>query len=249
MRNEQAWQPSKFERVGDKLRGSRNQAELSVGSRLAADAVASLYARFIPEHVRGRLVDLGCGKAPLFGTYRPHAQEVFCADWPNSLHPSPHIDCACDLTAPLPFLSGTFDTIILSDVLEHIPNPWELWAEMSRVLRPGGKILLNVPFYYQVHEAPHDFYRYTQYALQRFAGDTAMRVCELIPIGGSPEIFGDLCAKHLMRVPVVGSAAAMMVQALVALVLRSSIGQRLSRRSAAWFPFGYFVIAEKARPQ
>ena len=76
----------------------------------------------------------------------------------------------------LPFGDSEFDTIILSDVLEHIPVPEHLWKEMARILSRNGKIIMNVPFYYCLHEAPHDCSRYTEFALRRFVEMSGLRL-------------------------------------------------------------------------
>ena len=115
-----------------------------VGSRLNGDWLAAAYDKQIPLYVRGRLVDLGCGEVPLFETYRPYISDNTCVDWPSTQHSSEYLDCACDLTAPLPFADHAFDTVIISNVLEHLPQPDAAWPEISRVLVPGGKVLLTV---------------------------------------------------------------------------------------------------------
>lgn len=244
MRNASNWQPSKFERRDGQLRASADTRHLGVGSRLIADLVAEAYDRSIPEHVSGRLLDMGCGKAPLFGAYRQFATDVQCIDWGNSLHGSDHLDKVCDLTGTIPYPDGSFDTILLSDVLEHLPEPMNCWREMKRLLAPGGKVLLNVPFYYQVHEEPHDYYRYTEFALRRFAETSGFEVIRLQAIGGGVEVLADVVAKLLVQGRL--SSAARAVQYLVWKFSRTGIGARISRRTSKRFPFGYFMIAQKA---
>ena len=89
MKNEAQWRPSKFVMRGGRLRASRDQAQIGVGSRLVGDAMAACYQQHLPQHARGRLVDLGCGRAPLYGAYRPHVDSVTCVDWAKSLHDNP----------------------------------------------------------------------------------------------------------------------------------------------------------------
>ena len=67
------------------------------------------------------------------------------------------------LNGPLPFPDGSFDTFISTDVLEHIREPVIAWSEMAWVLRPGGKLIVSVPFPYSLHEEPHDYHRHTRY--------------------------------------------------------------------------------------
>lgn len=123
MRNVDEWRPSKFLLRGGRLTASSDTAELAIGSRLVAECVARKYNHYIPKYCRGRLLDLGCGKVPLFEAYKPFVQEIVCSDWPASPHGGTFVDVECDLSQPLPFENDRFDTVILSDVLEHIPEP------------------------------------------------------------------------------------------------------------------------------
>ncbi len=241
MKNRAQWRPTKFEMHRGQLRGSRDARELGIGSRLISDLVAAQYQAQLPGHARGALLDLGCGKVPLYAAYAPHVDEIICVDWA----PGEHIDQSCDLSQPLPFGPDRFDTIILSDVLEHIPEPALLWREMTRVLKPGGKIVMNVPFYYSVHAHPHDYYRYTNFALERFARLNALELVYLVPIGGIVEIMTDLCAKALSKLPVAGPPLAMATQAVVGAFGRTRPGARVARVSSRHFPFGYFMIAQR----
>jgi SAM-dependent methyltransferase len=245
MRNKDTWIPSKFVFRKNRLVASRDVKQVAVSSRLIADLVANLYQVFIPKYVRGKLLDLGCGKVPLYQAYRAYISDNICVDWQNSMHENAHIDYECDLTKTLPFGDCEFDTILLSDVLEHIPNPEALFYEMSRILKPAGRILLNVPFFYRLHEEPHDYYRYTEYALRRFARLANMQVLHLICIGGSPEIAADMFAKHVRIVPLIGGGVAKIVQSGTAAFVKTAIGRRISQRSSKGFPLGYFLVLER----
>ncbi len=224
---------------------SRDPGKVRVGSRLMTDLIAHLYDTYIPQHAKGKLIDLGCGKVPFFEAYRDHVTCNMCVDWENTLHRNEFIDHECDLTRALPFQDGEFDTILLSDVLEHIPEPEKLWREMFRILKPHGKILMNTPFYYCLHETPYDYYRYTEFALRRFAALTGFEILVLKPIGGAPEVLADIFAKHLQFVPLIGRPSAMFVQSLTGAFVKTALGRKLSEKTTKGFPFGYFLVAEK----
>jgi SAM-dependent methyltransferase len=243
MRNAERWTESKYVWRGARLAGSRDRRELGVGSRLISDRVAALYQAKLPLYARGRLVDLGCGKAPLYGLYRRHSSAVTCVDWAASAHASPYVDQEADLNAALPFAPGSFDTIVLSDVLEHVRAASRLWAEMARILEPGGHLILNVPFLYGIHEDPHDYARYTEFALRAFADEAGFDVRELHPVGGSIAVMADLLAKHLAHLPLAGALLASAVQGLASLAERLPPGRALARATARRFPLGYFMVA------
>ncbi len=241
MKNAERWRPTKFVLRGGGWRTSRDPAEVGAGSRLITDAVARCYGAELPRHARGRLLDLGCGAVPLYGAYRALVDEVTCVDWAAG----EHVDLACDLSEPLPFADASFDTIVLSDVLEHVPDPALLWREMTRVLRPGGRIVMNVPFFYWLHAHPHDYYRYTRFALERFVRLNGLQLLALQPLGGVLDVLADLLAKLLDKLPLVGGLLARGLQAAVGAFGRTKPGARVAEVSARHFPLAYFLVAQR----
>lgn len=65
----------------------------------------------------------------------------------------------------LPFRSRSFDTVMLLEVLEHLPEPHRALREASRVAKVGGTVIVSVPFLYPIHDAPQDFRRWTRFGL------------------------------------------------------------------------------------
>lgn len=245
MKNKNKWVPSKFVYRKGKLISSRNPREVGVGSRLMADIIATLYDTYISKYAKGKLLDLGCGEVPLFEAYRKYVTDNICVDWENTQHRNEYLDYEGDITKKLPFNDGEFDTIIMSDVLEHIPQPEKVWQEMSRILAPNGKVLINTPFYYWVHEPPYDYYRYTEYAFRHFAELTGFKILLLKPTGGTPEILADILAKHLQAAPLIGRSLAIVIQYITGALIRTGLGRKLSEETSKKFPFGYFLVAEK----
>jgi SAM-dependent methyltransferase len=245
MKNETIWTPSKFIYRKGKLIGSRNPREVAPGSRIMADAIAKHYDEYTKHHVRGSLLDLGCGKVPLYECYKQYISDNTCADWGNTLHKNAYLDCEHDLNTKLPFADEQFDTIILSDVLEHIYQPRLLWHEMHRVLKPNGKILMNVPFFYWLHEVPFDYYRYTEHTLRRFAEETHSKIHVLKPLGGVIEIWGDLMGKVFSRIFVIGKGLSTFSQLLMSTLSNTRLGKKIYEKTSSQFPFGYFMVVEK----
>ncbi|MFC3650338.1 class I SAM-dependent methyltransferase [Dyella humi] len=81
----------------------------------------------------------------------------------------------------LPFADDTFDTVLLLEVLEHVDNADAMLSEIERVLRPNGRLLLSVPFLYPLHDAPHDYRRYTAPGLVRALKESGLIPGEPIP--------------------------------------------------------------------
>ena len=245
MRNKDSWKPSKYVYRNGRLIASRDPKEVGPGSRLMVDLIAALYHRNLRLHAKGKLLDLGCGKVPLYAVYREFVTDNVCVDWDSTWHKNEHLDYEFDLRQPLPFADNQFDTIILSDVLEHIPVPDQLWKEMARLLSPNGKIVLNVPFYYWLHEEPHDYYRYTEFALRRFVEVCGLRLLLVEPIGGAPEVMADIFAKNILRLPTCGRPLALAAQWITSVFVSTNLGRNISRVTGQSFPFGYFLIAQK----
>jgi SAM-dependent methyltransferase len=86
--------------------------------------------------------------------------------------------------ASLPLRSGTFDAVLNAVTLEHVREPATVVAEMARVLKPGGALLMIVPQDWEVHQEPNDYFRYTRYGVRYLldgAGFTSVRV---LAVGG-----------------------------------------------------------------
>lgn len=86
--------------------------------------------------------------------------------------------------ADLPFCSAAFDKILCIVVLEHTRRPDRVLAEMSRVLASRGRLYLVAPLLWEVHQAPHDFFRFTEFGMRWLAEQANLNVLEIRPIGG-----------------------------------------------------------------
>lgn len=245
MKNQNLWKPTKYIYRNCRLMGSRDSNEVGIGSRLITDMVAGLYSRFIPLYVKGKLLDLGCGSVPLFHVYRKYVNDIICVDWENTIHKNKFLDFECDITKKLIFKDGEFDTIILSDVLEHIPNPEFLWTEMARILSPNGIIIINVPFLYWIHEKPYDYFRFTEFALRHYVNTSNLKLLQLEAIGGFPELMADLFGKFFQYIPLVGKILSISIQTITKIFIQTNLGNRLSKKSKPTFPLGYFLIVQK----
>lgn len=240
MKNADQWKPTKFERTSKGVWRS-NRKKVPVGSRLIADRIASVYSAAIAAHAKGRLADLGCGDVPLYGIYRDHVSEVFCVDWPGSTHGAAYLDQSADLNEPLALEEESFDTVIASDVIEHLHTPQALFDSAARALRPGGKLIIGVPFFYWLHEVPHDYHRYTRYALERMTASAGLSTVELSSYGGVTDVLSDLATKAVATRPWVANSVYWLTTLMRALPPVKKLG--LATRES--MPMGYLLVAEK----
>lgn len=243
MKNVAAWRETKYHRTPDGLVASRDPNQVSPGSRLMVDLQARAYLEALEAHASGRLLDLGCGAVPLYSAYAARVAEAVCVDWPGSMHDvTRHVDHFVDLSAEkLPFPDGTFDTVLATDVLEHIPVPEQVWAEMARVMKPGGRCIVGVPFLYWIHEEPHDYFRFTQYALQRSCAAVGLVSVDVQAIGGAPEVVLDVLGKALADRP----RRFAFVERVGRRLLRTPGARRLSAATREHSPLAYCFVARK----
>lgn len=133
-------------------------------------------------------LDVGCGEAKLRRLLQPGVHYVGLdrylgeqaneyADW--TMRPSVIGD-----VHQLPIASDCCGAVALMHVLEHVHNPSGALKEISRVLRPNGRLFVDVPFFHPIHHAPHDYYRYTPFALAVLAKSAGLEVIEIKPSGG-----------------------------------------------------------------
>jgi SAM-dependent methyltransferase len=244
MKNIDRWRPTKFTRTRGGLKASRDTRQVARCSRLVADRIAIACYDALRIHARGVILDLGCGFVPLYEVYRERVSETVCVDWAKTLHTNSHVDHVADLNQPLPIESSSFDTILMTDVLEHIAEPGRLMAEVARLLRPRGKLILTVPFLYWLHEEPHDYYRYTRFALERFCTANGLTILELSAYGGLPEVMFDLAAKGAECVPKIGPLVVRLCNAL-SIVCQAGPVRKFSSWTSSSFPLGYLLVATK----
>ncbi len=84
----------------------------------------------------------------------------------------------------IPLRSCSVDAILCMVVLEHTRNPRRVLEEFARVLKPGGGLHMVVPFLWEEHQAPHDYFRFTRYGLETLLEQLPLRVDLLRPMGG-----------------------------------------------------------------
>lgn len=111
-----------------------------------------------------RVLDLGAGDAPYRELFA-HAEYV-TSDWAGSTHAGARSADVVASADALPVPDASFDVVLATQLLEHVPAPEAVLAEIARVLRPGGALHLTVPLAWELHELPHDYRRFTPAGLR-----------------------------------------------------------------------------------
>jgi len=146
----------------------------------------------------GRLLDVGCGSKPY--------QTLFAVDTYIGLDIDSEISRQSGIAdhhydgITFPFADASFDSVLCNQVLEHVFNPDEFIREIVRVLKPGGKLLLTVPFVWDEHEQPYDYARYSSFGLRSLLGKQGLKIVNHIKIGSDASIIFQLVNAYLFKV-------------------------------------------------
>ena len=144
------------------------------------EAVAG-FARSLPQGTR--VLDAGSGEGQYAHHFTRHRYAGVDLAVGDNLWDYSKLDAVADLCA-LPFATGTFDAAIHIVTIEHLPEPGRALREIARTLKPDGLLLIAAPLEWEVHQAPHDYFRYTHYGLKYLLEGAGMQPAELRPVGG-----------------------------------------------------------------
>ena len=135
----------------------------------------------INSFASGNLLDVGCGNKPYESLFENKLNSYVGCDVIQSSDNK--IDVICKATQ-LDFQDRRFDTVFSTQVMEHVDNSDLMMGECNRVLKPGGFLILSVPFCWELHEEPYDFFRFTKYGLQELCTRNNFEVVEIMSNGG-----------------------------------------------------------------
>jgi SAM-dependent methyltransferase len=121
-----------------------------------------------------RVVDIGCGTKPFRELFHPDC-EYTGVDFDGRSA----ADIVHDLGQSLPLEDGCANVVILSEAIEHVPDPELVLSEAARVLAPGGELFLSAPFAFPIHGRPYDFRRFTDYFYRALPGRLPLELVEL----------------------------------------------------------------------
>jgi SAM-dependent methyltransferase len=214
--------------------------------RRVSPALAGLVDALVPRlraHAKGRFLDAGCGTQPFRPVVADQVDRYLGFDIEAR-------GVALDYTGSVEDMhevpDASVDTLLCSEVLEHVPHPASALSELARVLAPGGTLLVTVPFLARLHEEPHDYYRYTRHGLRTLLDEAGFEVDEIVETGSLASFLGHQVSLVLLGLTWhrrwLGRVAARLNHLLV---VRPA--QALDRRGgmARLLPLGYVVVARR----
>jgi len=195
----------------------------------------------------GVVLDVGGKRVARRGKFRPPTREDIHAWWALNITPtaSPHILGSAEA---LPLRDGCIDTVICTEAIEHFLYPDVALYEVARVLKPGGRLILSMPFLFRVHGDPYDYQRFTGYKLAQLLTQTGFEVEEILKQG---LFFTTVC--DLIKLPLAELRPALVrwplgaVFLLVAALLRrlERLPQVVNSPLLSSYTTGHFVIARR----
>jgi len=140
----------------------------------------------------GRTIDLGGHKGSSYFSIlaskadRPIEVANFDTMQPGTHKTESGADHVFDFEKPFPLQNESFDNVLCINVMEHIFNYQNLVSESFRILKPGGHMFVSVPFFFNIHGSPNDYFRYTRAALERIMSDAGFVDITIHELGDGP---------------------------------------------------------------
>ena len=193
-------------------------------------------------YMKGDILDVGSGKSDRYSRLFKFNKYVRL-----------DIDQVCepDIVADaqnIPLPDQSFDSIISTQGLEHMPNPSKAILEFYRLLRNNGCCLITVPFFNELHEEPHDYWRFTKYSLEMMFKEAGFNIISIEPRGGFFAVIAQLFTRYLInRFSLFSSSFGAVVNPFLktfglAMVWLDKIDKSRSNRK---FSIGWIVVALK----
>jgi len=152
----------------------------------------------LKKYAKGKLIDIGCGTKPYKDMVKPYVEVHTGVDHQDSLHDKSDMDIIGNAYS-IPLESCSYDTVLCTDVLEHLEEPFLAISEALRVLKPGGYAIYTVPFFWHLHEEPRDFYRYTKFGLNYLFKKSNFEIIEISALSGFSVTFAQELVYFLCR--------------------------------------------------
>lgn len=208
-----------------------------------------LSRRYLRDIKGSLIVDIGSGDSR-HEDFVDSTNRIYRLDYPDTnrlYHRPPDVyGDACSL----PIATDTADVVFLFEVLEHVVAEKEALFEVQRILKPGGRFYVSVPFIYPIHDAPIDYRRFTIYGLRVLLAEAGFVVHKEIQHGNSfvtaLQMFN---LAMLETVRDIGKRSKPFSAILAILVYPLCIMVNVIGLPLLWLPwrsascFGYFIIA------
>jgi SAM-dependent methyltransferase len=148
-------------------------------------------------------------------------------------------------SARFPLDNSSFDTVVCTQVLEHVSDPFAKVSEIARVLKPGGTALISVPCAWPLHEVPHDYFRYTEFGLKNILEEADLKIIYQEDHGNAVEALCQIATELFVAKPGASGFSKLWMYAGSTLLFLVGIsgGKLFASRD---FTIGLTMVAKKA---
>lgn len=157
------------------------------------------------KYASGNLIDVGCGSKPYQPIFQPYVDTYFGIDYPPTATVNYGEETKADLfvdCTDTKLEANSYDTILSTQVIEHIYDTKKYVAECYRILKKDGIGIFTIPFLWQCHAEPFDYYRFTRYGIERLFLEKDFEILELMPLEGAYAAIAQTKITSLYLMPV-----------------------------------------------
>jgi len=186
--------------------------------------------------INGLVLDIGSGWSPFINLF----PKIISVDFLNF----PSTNLVCDISKQIPLASSSIDSVIITNLLEHIPSPSNLLSEINRIMKNEAKMYLSVPFLNAVHQPPHDYFRYTNFQLENMMKQSGFEII-LFECGNDLDTLDKMITTYFRPY--------LQNQYLISILYRFQksiiklLEKKLSKNYRTEFTSGYMIKAVKVR--
>ncbi len=196
----------------DLIAGRLQKPETSLMKRdyLVMEPLLDWLRQIAVQYASGRLLDYGCGNKPYYALFHDKVESYTGADLTQNI--AQEVDIVLGNATRLPVEDASFSTVLSTQVFEHVAEPDQYLSEASRILRPGGHLILTCPGSYMLHEEPHDYFRYTIYGLKHLLDKHGFDAVRVDQAGGAWRLIGQTFLNQVAfgrryKIPIVSDVA------------------------------------------
>ena len=197
----------------------------------------------LEKHAHGRLIDIGCGDTPFRNQLPPAVVQYDTLDLNVKRDDITYIGSVMDMHM---IKDASYDSAMCFEVLEHVPNPFIAIREINRILKNDGLLIISVPHMWPIHEAPHDYLRFTYYGLKHILQENQFKIVSMENSGGILTYIGHNVTSLILclvwGVPILKHLVFFLVKWLIVLPC-AFIDDKVIRSEMA--PLEYLCIAKK----
>ena len=214
----------------------------------AIDAALAKYAK--PTETARRCLDVGCGSQPFRNQLEALGFQYTGFDANQNFESTVEVIGTIDASLPPSLERGTFQFILCTEVLEHVPRWQEAFRNLADLLAPGGRLLVTTPHIWIPHEEPADFFRPTSLGIEYHGRAAGLMPIEVVRLGDGQDVLGTLLSAvkvkpaggHWWNRPV-SVVPKILIAALLGLIKRSGLRERVAFRTS--FYLSTLAVFEK----